>query len=775
MTNACLNEEPPPEPRETPRHEHEAVGSSQWIGTVLTAIAVCALLGFLTGGLELLRGGGLRLVSSGGWKLGLVVTAGAVLFGPTRRAFARCGMRRQLAVVLTAYCILLFTDLVTRRESYFARPELAWSIPLLGLALVASAAAYRRVLRRPIPLSFPVTAVLISQLAAAGVFLLVADGRMLFNDDHPSFAYRLHMLRHQFPAIPFYNTEWNGGVSAREFFPSGILNLFAVSFPLVYLLPDVGTLDGAKYYSLIVPYVLVGVIPGGVFLASRLFGLDRHAAAIAALLSLAPTSAFFEFALLYGTIPFILASAALPLALVLVCRVMHGTADRRTLSLLAVALYLCSTWHLLAVAFVPVALIFVVTTVRERNFRALRRMAAVAVVIIALNLPSITTLMREVHVVKLAASNVLPGSGSSHQKNESADSPSSAFKSLLSESHSVLKRSASKVHPLYLLFAFPALAFTHRRSFRLTFGATALWLLSIACIGPSFKPQFELHRLTITLAFVLILPIAELLRRLLADAAGYPRWAAIGARSLVLGSVAAAPINAAAVYADMSYIRLTFAPDYLAQMADAIRAYGGSGRTFVTSFVLHELGATHYDTQDGGHVALLPALSGKPMYASHYYHVYWSTVDPIPESYRRRGDAGIEEFLDLVNATSVITFRREWARYCERKSDVYREVWRGGRFRLFTRRSPSEGYVLNGAADVVAHRDSIIIYPRTESVVLKFRYYPNLRVHPPDAAELFPQPVFFEDRGGGSSAQVDFVGVRRKPGSAESTALEIGF
>jgi tetratricopeptide (TPR) repeat protein len=63
---------------------------------------------------------------------------------------------------------------------------------------------------------------------------LIAPGGLLFSDDHPSFFYRLSQLHDFFPHIPFYNPMWNGGVEAREFFPSGSLGIYLLFAPLLH-------------------------------------------------------------------------------------------------------------------------------------------------------------------------------------------------------------------------------------------------------------------------------------------------------------------------------------------------------------------------------------------------------------------------------------------------------------------------------------------------------------------------------------------------------------
>ena len=60
------------------------------------------------------------------------------------------------------------------------------------------------------------------------LFALKTHGQPLFTDDHGSVIYRLALLKENFPAIPTYDTEWNAGTDWRDFFATGILNVFFI-------------------------------------------------------------------------------------------------------------------------------------------------------------------------------------------------------------------------------------------------------------------------------------------------------------------------------------------------------------------------------------------------------------------------------------------------------------------------------------------------------------------------------------------------------------------
>ncbi|MCB0359235.1 MAG: hypothetical protein KDD44_06355, partial [Bdellovibrionales bacterium] len=249
--------------------------------------------------------------------------------------------------------------------------------------------------------------------------------------------------------------------------------------------------------------------------------------------------------------------------------------------------------------------------------------------------------------------------------------------------------------------------------------------------------------------------------------------------SLLFGTLSAGVVTtvfaAGSYWADRDVDLYGFAPPEFLGLSRAIDEYGGPGRTFFFGFILQELGAKNYATQDGGHIAPLAELSGHELYASDFYHSRWSTVDPIPLAYRQRGRAGVEEFLDLINVTSVVTFKREWLEYCQ-ADPRYQEVYRGGRFRLFTRDFPESTYFYEGRGLRRRAKDGFSVVPETPTVVLKYRYHPRLTTNYPDQVELFPVFAFDEETGGGATHRVEFVGIRVPPPFIqEGREIHVGF
>jgi hypothetical protein len=115
------------------------------------------------------------------------------------------------------------------------------------------------------------------------------------------------------------------------------------------------------------------------------------------------------------------------------------------------------------------------------------------------------------------------------------------------------------------------------------------------------------------------------------------------------------------------------------------------------------------------------------MIASSYAHNIWKYEQPIPPSYMKRGDDGIREYLDLMNATLVIAHEPTWIEYFKARSADYTKLAEHGDFWVFKRIGYSPSYTVSGdISDFSFDSNSISFTPRSESLVLKFKHLPFL-------------------------------------------------
>ena len=130
-------------------------------------------------------------------------------------------------------------------------------------------------------------------------FLQTIGSEIIFSDDHAAVFYRLQLLKENFPFIPFYNPQWNAGTDARDFFATGVLNLFLLTYPLLRIF------DLSSVYTLIVAIAVFGFLPLTLYLGARIAHLDRSAALISAFLGLTATALWYRWGLSYGSMGFV--------------------------------------------------------------------------------------------------------------------------------------------------------------------------------------------------------------------------------------------------------------------------------------------------------------------------------------------------------------------------------------------------------------------------------------------------------------------------------------
>lgn len=764
------------------------MSTKQAVNIPFSILFALSLIGALSGTLKFFGAEGLVPFPALVWKSTGALTLLWILWSKLRlRRIPRCSP----GVFFLTFILLLFSDFVARTFTFFPGTEIRALVIVLGLFLFFA-------VQTLVPLTrleeiFSERMLLFFQCLLALLFFKYAHGRLLFSDDHPSFLYRLHLLREHFPLIPFYNTDWNAGYQAREFFPSGVLNVFFLAAPFLYLLPDIGTLAGAPLYTYLIPYLSLLIIPLSVYVAGRLLSGDRNVGVLAALLSLAPSMGLFEWLLKYGTLGFITAAGLVPLTFALAVRLVSRDMASRWSEVFALLIvsFLCLQWTLTALVFLPLVL-WALWNMFRWNKRKWGQILVFVLLAVLLNLPWAMTFVRESKVLQFISGSTLPGVTApaaidgAHVDEAAAGGVHHQLLELTSDAVKHLRPLLVKVNPLLLLMALPGFVLLSGIGIETIFFLTIVWLLLVAGYGGELKPQLELKRMVIPLAFLLTIPAAAALLDLLkvsaqkirtnAAAGGFfSRFGNSLLVSLIFGSILISPIVAASAYLNRSSEHFIFAPDELQALSETIRTDSGEGRTFFLGFILQDLGSDNYGSQNGGHIAPLAAFSGKEIYASDYYHRYWTTVDPIPKEFRDRGEAGIEEFLDLLNVTAVVTFKREWADYCLSHAR-YAQLLQAGRFRIFQRKDVKTNYLYRGTADVRRIKSGLSIVPHSAEVVLRYRYLPQLKLSGSPGWELFPVPVFQEDIGGGKRADFSFIGLRRPSGKFGSQEkIELGF
>lgn len=561
----------------------------------------------------------------------------------------------------------------------------------------------------------PVASALVLMLT----FLNNAAGRLLFSDDHSVFFYRLQLLKSLFPNIPFFNPLWNGGIDARDFFASGAHGVFILFSPLIKLF------DLNWFYNILITSLLFILLSSSIFISSRIIGLSRPVAAIAATLALSFSRVWFQWSLKYGTLGFVLSTILLPLVISLLISLIDPkvqNSSKRVLAFfLSLSLLLC--WTPAGIVLAPAA---VISLFYIRRLLGRPWMKLVALLIPLLHIPWIILFLQVSKVTSFVAST--PTASHSYRNAKLTISFDSILKTF--------SDSAIGTNPLIIIFGLAGLYFIPKSS-RLVIVSTSTFLLFLGTVMVAVKPQLELDRMLVVLALLLTIPSAATIGKIIGlyyqDSVEVSTSQSILERfrcrvtkftsainlSLIMGIFIAGIFSTIAVISNRSLDHFWFKQPEVDKLVELIRSEPGEGRGLFTGCVLHQL--------NEGHLAPLAIWTERPLIASSFVHNIWNYQQPIPKGFLARGDEGIEEYFDLYNVDYVFAHEHEWKERFRSQAHRYIFIGEAGRFILFRRIRSVKGYVLEGAArDIQQKIDGVTLTPQSKDLVLKFNYLPSL-------------------------------------------------
>lgn len=558
-------------------------------------------------------------------------------------------------------------------------------------------------------------------------FHVASNGALLFSDDHAMFLFRLKLLRENFPSIPFWSPLWNAGIDARDFFATGALNAFFLSAPLLYFFPV------EAVYPLIIAGILWILAPLCMYWAARLLSLSAVAAALATTLSLCSGLFWFRWALKYGTVGFITSTALFPLVIALAIRFIRSQRPSwGSVVFLCITSTLMLLWSPAGIAALPILL---VATPHLPRLAFSKRHIAALCILVALNLPWVCMMWKVSNVGRFLDSHtatVVPPmpvastettSGALVPKTQTGAHASATPYRHKSEGINLKKalnnwqNNATALNPILVIFLIPSLlAFSGTGRAYLI--GTSVWLLLLGTVGVSLKPQLELDRMIVIAAMLASIPVGSYLAHLFTLATRGISWRV--AASCAGAFVLIGPFAATSVVLNRSDDTYSFADREIASLVRVLSNNAVGGRVLFSGCVLHQL--------SGGHLAPLPMWANTPMVASSYAHNIWRYEQPIPQTLLSRGDAGIVEFLNLMNTSVVTAHEPSWIEYFKARPSEYQLIWRGEHFFVFKRIQYSPSYTVSGdLSDFSFTSHSISFVPRTESLVLKFRHFPFIQ------------------------------------------------
>jgi hypothetical protein len=554
-----------------------------------------------------------------------------------------------------------------------------------------------------------------SIMALSTTFLVEAQGRTLTSDDHPSFLYRLWLLKEQFPFIPFYYPGWNAGIDQRDFFATGALNVFLLFAPFIYAFP----LEHS--YTILISLVLFLLPSVSFYIAARILHFRVSTALFASLLGLCSSLLWYRWGLKYGTMGFIASASLVPLNLALFQRIISKPQDTsRALYLLSICTCtLMLLWSPSGLIFIPCAAFALF------NLRSLLRspkFLVYAASLLAINLSwllifvSVSKVGNFIQVYKPSYDSM-----AEEQEKKTGKPHIEVAPTTLAEfgraSQKILRQTSVSANPLLILLCLPGLALLRgiRRNF---WSAHFAWLLMLGTLVALFKPQLELDRMLVVLCFVSALPCAKALEQLLALSKRSPisKIASASALSFVLVS----PLATGSLLRNRSFDHFHFSNPRTAELRSLITQHAGLGRAVFTGFVLHDF--AH------GHLAPLPLLTGVPIVASSPFHDQWTYKELFPKSVVDAGDAAIEALLDDYNATLVVAHEERWVDYFRSRRPQYQVLGEARPFTVFKRMNYQPTYFRSGAG-LIESQDNSSVTLRLDTVDadLKFSYFPFLR------------------------------------------------
>lgn len=562
-------------------------------------------------------------------------------------------------------------------------------------------------------------------------FLTYSKGKSVFTDDHAAVAYRLHLLSEYFPHIPVYNPLWNLGTDWRDFFATGILNVFTLFYPLLLLTNSISA------HAIIVPVLLFVLFPLSCYYATRLHYTSVTGSLLSASIGVCCSTLFYKWALSYGSLGFVCSLTLIPITSSLMLKIIDDCSSGKTLFFSHVIAWLITltlsiTWSMQAVALLPLIIATGIYAtphiIRKKTFLCF------FLCVLCINLLWMCVFVKVSKVGSFlkaeTSAHAEPSQGNNNFSKKSVKGNAGVFD--IKKTQLLIKENLTKANPLLYLFCIPAIFSFANIRLRFFLGLTVTWLLLIGTIGSSYKPQLELDRFLLIATVISVFPVAKYIDQFVI----LPKTRIHSIMQILLSvMIASSLISTSAIVQNRGSHKFSLLPEELKTLAQKISLHGGEGRTVFSGFILHDMG--------GSHLAPLAQLTQKPLVGSSPVHNLWLHTDVIPEDYRKKGPEGVEEYLSLVNSTLVIAHEKVWKEYFSQNPAIYSHVDTVGKFYLF-KRAHTPSYFLNGIGEVIKQEgDRVILKLKSEDATILFNYFPFLTVEKCNTIEPYLNKTSF--------------------------------
>ena len=558
---------------------------------------------------------------------------------------------------------------------------------------------------------------LYAQFASLDALLSKTGGEALYRTDHPSFMFRLHEFSSTFPSFVNYNPFWNAGSLHYYSVTTGSAGPGLILMPWLKLEPThlMYTCGLAFLFILLVPWISAGAV--------RLAGGDKSAAFAGGILAMGVSQHYFLWMLHYGTIGAALtASMLVPVAAIFFRIVWMNRTSRLLGAGLALSSFFLLLWPPGALMGAGFGLSFLLCF-RKWTRRKWMFLILCGIVVLVLYIPFISVLMNEGGSV---VQYVL------HKKG-AEDAAKTAFHvdwAMVARGGRHLIAHLQEFHPLLIFLGLIGVFTAGRRSIRWWYGPAILYLAFLAGWGRELKPNLQLSRMAIPLAFACVVPAAMLVSRLLRTRD--IRLALV--RSGLVALLAVTGCNLSLIYGNKSNAPYRIKDENVDALVHAIRRHTPeNARVMFAGKTVHAYGR--------GQIAYLPILAEREMMACDYYNFPMDTVEyNFPPAPFRKPESNFDTFVNAYNVSTVLTYHEDWKQYFRSRADQYQEVWTWEYVSMFTRKREARP-LLAGEGSVTADFNRIRVHldRPADEVILAYNWLDGLKAEPP--VEIYPHTV----------------------------------
>jgi hypothetical protein len=130
---------------------------------------------------------------------------------------------------------------------------------------------------------------------------------------------------------------------------------------------------------------------------------------------------------------------------------------------------------------------------------------------------------------------------------------------------------------------------------------------------------------------------------------------------------------------------------------------------------------------NGSHIAPLVLTTDQSLIASSPFHNIWWYTDSVPITVSRKGAEYIVDYFKKLNVQTIIAHDPKWKKFLKR-SNHFEIIKTHDQFVYFKIKDAVPNYFLQGSGTLDDNtNEKIVIKPTTESLIIKFNWYPFLK------------------------------------------------